>query len=230
MTYHTHCHQPVPHGLRRKPTAFRPRCSTEVRNADVRQAPWNLTFDLRERETEWTEANKARLIAIIAAQQLDISMSDMEQRLDSLMLLLPDLAGRLSSIQPAMVAALVQHLSLLPARLIAMKELFPCTNISVMVMQRPQLLLQTSEALASAAERLKQLLHLNDIDRLVEATPLLLSVECVEEVLLDMRRLLPAGTDVAAMLVADPSWLLRVQKGQRWLGEHPDSDPGELIS
>lgn len=55
-------------------------------------------------------------------------------------------------------------------------------------------------------------------------------MECVEEVLLDMRRLLPAGTDVAAMLVADPSWLLRVQKGQRWLGEHPDSDPGELIS
>jgi hypothetical protein len=31
------------------------------------------------------------------------------------------------------------------------------------------------------------------------------------------------------MLVQDPDWLLRVQRGQQWLGLHPDSQLGELV-
>jgi hypothetical protein len=36
---------------------------------------------------------QARLVALVAAQQLSIPMSDMEQRLEALMVMLPDLGG-----------------------------------------------------------------------------------------------------------------------------------------
>ncbi len=56
----------------------------------------------------------------------------------------------------------------------------------------------------------------------MEAQPGLLDLEAVGEVLQEMRRLMPAGTDCAAMLAADPGWLTRVERGQRRLGQHPD--------
>jgi hypothetical protein len=64
--------------------------------------------------------------------------------------------------------------------------------------------------------------------RLVEAQPLFLVIECVEQVLVEIQRLMP-GRDAAALLVQDPDWLLRVQRGQQWLGLHPDSQQGELV-
>jgi hypothetical protein len=64
--------------------------------------------------------------------------------------------------------------------------------------------------------------------RLAEAQPLFLVTECVEQVLAEIQRLMP-GKDAAAMLVQDPDWLLRVQRGQQWLGLHPDSQLGELV-
>lgn len=49
-----------------------------------------------------------------------------------------------------------------------------------------------------------------------------LDVEGVGEVLQEMGRLLPAGTDVKRLLVQDPSWMMRVERGQKRLGQHPD--------
>ena len=56
-------------------------------------APWSITFDLRERETLWTDENKARLVAIVAAEELRIPAEELDQALHSLMLLLPDLGA-----------------------------------------------------------------------------------------------------------------------------------------
>jgi hypothetical protein len=63
---------------------------------------------------------------------------------------------------------------------------------------------------------------------LVEAQPLLLVPECVGLALAELQRLLP-GVDAAALLASDPSWVLRLQRGQQWLGQHPDSVAGEQI-
>ncbi|WIA20357.1 hypothetical protein OEZ85_006188 [Tetradesmus obliquus] len=193
------------------------------------EAPWSLTFDLRERDTEWSDANKCRLVALVAAQQLAIPMADMEQRLEALMLLLPDLAGTIFKLQPGLLAGLTSDLAVTSSRLLALRELLPAANVSRVVAERPQLLLQDSSEVQQAVEVLQQLLHVERVDKLVEAQPLLLVTPCVEEVLADIRRLLP-GRDAEQLLAADPDWVLRVQRGQRWLGQHPDSDPGELIS
>jgi hypothetical protein len=50
----------------------------------------------------------------------------------------------------------------------------------------------------------------------------------VESVLEELQRLMP-NADAAGMLIDDPSWLLRAQHGQQWLGQHPDSEAGEQI-
>jgi hypothetical protein len=64
--------------------------------------------------------------------------------------------------------------------------------------------------------------------RLVEVQPLFLVTECVQQVLGEIQRLMP-NANAAALLVSDPDWLLRVQRGQQWLGLHPDSQLGEQV-
>jgi len=57
--------------------------------------------------------------------------------------------------------------------------------------------------------------------RLVEEVPLLLEVECVRASLSELARLMPR-VDGVRLLRDDPTWLLRLQSGQKWLGQHPD--------
>lgn len=59
----------------------------------------------------------------------------------------------------------------------------------------------------------------------VQEQPLLLDSECVGEALGELERLFPATTNVKHMLLRDPAYLLRVQRGQRRIGVHPDSFP-----
>jgi len=69
---------------------------------------------------------------------------------------------------------------------------------------------------------------LSAVCRLVETQPLFLVTECVREVLAEIQRLMPKS-NAAALLMSDPDWLLRVQRGQQWLGLHPDSQLGEQV-
>lgn len=59
----------------------------------------------------------------------------------------------------------------------------------------------------------------------IVAQPLLLDSEGVSEALEELRRLMPAGTNVQAMLMRDPDSILRVQRGQRRIGLNPDAFP-----
>lgn len=72
---------------------------------------------------------------------------------------------------------------------------------------------------------MKELLQLDDLSALAEQQPAFLDSEGVREALNEVKRLMPEATDASAMLRRDPSFLLRVQRGQRYLGENPDADP-----
>lgn len=200
----------------------------DPKQQDTVPAPWSLTFDLRERETEWTEENKARLIALVAAQQLSLPMAEMEARLEALMVMLPDLAGCIPRLQPSLLAALTSDLSTTSSRLLGLRELLPDANVSALVAARPQLLLQDTAEVQASVAALQQLLGVEHVDRLVEVQPLFLVTECVQQVLGEIQRLMP-NANAAALLVSDPDWLLRVQRGQQWLGLHPDSQLGEQV-
>ena len=48
-----------------------------------------------------------------------------------------------------------------------------------------------------------------------------MDAEAVEEVLEEMSRLMPKQ-DPKMVLIRDPSWLLKVERGTKRLGPHPD--------
>jgi hypothetical protein len=73
--------------------------------------------------------------------------------------------------------------------------------------------------------KVKRLLNVDCIARVVESEPRLLDSEIVEEALAELERLMPDGTNCRAMLLNDTSILFRVQRGQKRIGENPDSEP-----
>lgn len=56
----------------------------------------------------------------------------------------------------------------------------------------------------------------------VQDQPLLLDSECVAEALAELERLFPATTNVRHMLLRDPTYLLRVQRGKNRIGVHSE--------
>lgn len=185
------------------------------------QAPWSLTFDLRERETLWTEENQARLVRIVTGYQLNLSTEEVEQRLKELGALLPQLAGRVAYIKPATLAALLRNPSALPPRLISLLRLLPAAGVGALVASEPELLLLRDLAeIERDLERLGELLGPEaDLSRLVQQQPRFLDAELVAEVLDELRRLVPG--DPVATLLADPSWVLRVERGREAAGRRP---------
>ncbi|KIZ03573.1 hypothetical protein MNEG_4388 [Monoraphidium neglectum] len=149
--------------------------------------------------------------------------SKMEARLDQLAALLPDIGTRLASLRPQLVAPLVRDLEQLPGRMIALRELLPSANISAVVAAAPQVLLKGEDELRAAVAALRRLMAVDDRQAswLVGETWLFLEPDCVEDVLGTLGRLIP-GRPARELLLDDPTWLLRAQRGQRWLGEHPD--------
>ncbi|PRW21043.1 ATP-dependent zinc metalloprotease FTSH mitochondrial [Chlorella sorokiniana] len=182
-------------------------------------------WDLKERETLWSQENQARLVRIVAGYQLDLDVEEVEQRLAELQVLLPQLATRCAYLKPSTLAALLRDpAGALVPRLLSLRELLPGCDIGAAAAAEPELLLLRglSEVQADVA-RLQQLLGpVADLAALVQRQPRFLDAECVGEVLEELRRLMP-GKDAAQMLLADPSWLLRVERGRKRLGDDPDT-------
>ena len=55
--------------------------------------PWAITFDLRERNTLWTDENQARLVKVFVGEVLCEDGEVVEARLQQLCHLLPDLGS-----------------------------------------------------------------------------------------------------------------------------------------
>ncbi len=129
------------------------------------QNPWQFSYIQRERNSIWTDDNKvrnatttenesrivhqpqprhpkARLIKLIASNQLSISIRELEYRLFELSLLVPDLARRLHTLQPTTLASLLTDTAGVATRLITLRELLPAANVGVLVARQPDILLQ----------------------------------------------------------------------------------------
>ncbi|CAD7695303.1 unnamed protein product [Ostreobium quekettii] len=181
-----------------------------------------MTFDLRERDTLWTDENKARLVKLVASNQLKLSQEELELRLHELVSLVPDLGSKVHMLKPDLLAALLQDLDKAAHQMIRLKETFPDSNISLMVSKRPIMLLQDCDTIVIDARKVCALLRVENLDSLVDKHPGLLDIEAVEEVLDELRRMMPSGTDVRKMLANDPTLLLSAGRGTKRLGDHPD--------
>ncbi|KXZ47268.1 hypothetical protein GPECTOR_36g120 [Gonium pectorale] len=188
-------------------------------------APWQVGWQMNERNVYWNDDLKLRLIKRIAGDELGISDAEMDERLQQLGALLPGLESRLGKAPPKLVARLAANTGLVAQRLLQLKSLFPQANLSAMVNNRLTLLLDDDmEQLAAASARLRELIPAINVDRFVEMFPLVLDVECFEMALEDARRIMP-GMDVTAMLRSNPDVILSLVKGKNLIPYDQISNP-----
>ncbi|KAL3145878.1 hypothetical protein ABBQ38_015248 [Trebouxia sp. C0009 RCD-2024] len=190
--------------------------------ASERPPPWVLTFDIRERETEWTDENKARLVSLFAGQELGCGVEGVQRRMQDLVQVVPDLGKKVHTMKPGLLASLLRDTSLIAQRAARLRELLPHTNVSAMAAKLPEILLQEADETVSQVQQLKRQLGTDNVDQLVEDYPSLLDAELVEEALHELTRLMP-NSDPKRTLLRDPSVVLRVERGPKRLGPHPDS-------
>ncbi|GLC45449.1 hypothetical protein PLESTB_000617100 [Pleodorina starrii] len=188
-------------------------------------APWQVGWQMNERNMYWNDDLKVRLIKRIASDELGISDSEMDERLQELGTLLPGLQARLAKAPPKLVARLAANTGEVAQRLLRLKIAFPQANLTHMVNNRLGLLLDDDLGeVEAAAGRLRELLPGINVDRFVEMFPLVLDVECFEMALEDARRIMP-GIDVTAMLRANPDMILSLVKGKNMIPYDQISNP-----
>lgn len=74
-------------------------------------------------------------------------------------------AGKIPKLRPEILGALVRDLNVTSGKMLALRELLPQANVSRVVAERPQLLMQDSSEVAAAVEQLKKLLNLDSVDK-----------------------------------------------------------------
>ncbi|KAL4421626.1 hypothetical protein ABPG75_010917 [Micractinium tetrahymenae] len=185
--------------------------SVDIEEAAGGSAPWKMGYQCNERYLKWDSSAQRQLILIWVAQQLDLTMEQLEGRVAELALLLPDLDAKLDRLQAKLVLALVKDLSSTTARILELRRLLPSLDLSALLAQYPRLLVEVSPAqveaqLASLAAALPDSV---DIERLIAAEPMFLRAD-IGKVLAELRRLMP-GRDPVQLLLADPSGVLDMQ-------------------
>mmetsp|Transcript_6001 Transcript_6001/g.15472 ORF Transcript_6001/g.15472 Transcript_6001/m.15472 type:complete len:261 (+) Transcript_6001:168-950(+) len=185
--------------------------------AEAGAAPWSLLFDLRERETEWSDGNQARLVVAFAAQELGVAEEEVRRKLGELAVLMPDLSSRVGKLTPGTVTSLIRDTKVVALNMVQLKSIFPAANVSAAVAARPELALMPPEEVRREAAAVAELLGVDAVDDLVEEYPRILDAEAVSEALDMLRTLLP-GQDPRATLRATPSFMSRVERGKRRLG------------
>lgn len=168
----------------------------------------------------------------VAAQSMGISADDAQARLEQLALVLPDLQSQLHTMHPSVLSALLQDVEAVAEKMLALRRLFPAANVSGMVCAQPRRFVTHSiERITRDKAALQALLGIDAVkaDSIVERFPSFLDQQHVLEVLEEMGRFMGGTAEgLKATLANDPSWLLRVERGQQRLGINPDSQPGEL--
>ena len=125
---------------------------------------------------------QARLVRIVAGHQLDITIEEVELRLDELQVLLPRLASRCAAIKPSTLAALLRDPggALVPC-LITLRQLLPGADIACLAAAEPELLLlREASDLRRGLERLQELLGpAADVGAIAQRHPRMLDEELV---------------------------------------------------
>ncbi|KAK9813660.1 hypothetical protein WJX73_002170 [Symbiochloris irregularis] len=185
--------------------------------------PWVTIFDLRERDSAWLDSQQAALVKAFAQKELNMDSEELEELLTQLSTLLPDIGGRVSAMRPKNLAALLRDKDKVAERLVQLRQLLPELDVSALVARQPDLLAQEPETVKHNLETVASTLNVQPegLQDLLSQQAWFVDPEHVNHVLDELSRLMP-GKDARQFLVADPSWLLKVERGTKWLGPHPN--------
>ena len=153
-----------------------------------------------------------KLAVSCVARELNLDVATVNARLDSLRVLVPDLASRMSTMKAGDLARLAASVSNVAEAMVRLRRVFPTANVSARVAKRPQLLLMPAQDVQARAVALRELLPGVDADAAAAEQPRLLDIEETKAALEELRRLMP-GLNVVKMLANDTDLLTSVQTG-----------------
>lgn len=172
--------------------------------AQLSTAGTTTGFQINERYLEWDDSAARRLIKIYVAQELDQTIEWVDQRLDTLSALIPDLSIKLNKLQANLVLQLAKDPDAVAHRLLSLKQRLPGADLATMLWSCPWLFSKPSlEEIDGQLERLNNRLKGVRIDVLVETEPAVLLCD-IDKVLGDIRRLLPGEDDPVMVFVSAP--------------------------
>ena len=153
-----------------------------------------------------------KLAISCVARELQLDAAVVEARLESLRVLVPDLASRMSTMRAGDLARLAASVSDVAQAMVRLRRVFPTANVSAMVAKRPELLLMPAQDVEARAKALRELLPGVDADAAAAEQPRLLDIAETKAALEELRRLMP-GMNVVKMLANDTDLLTSVQTG-----------------
>lgn len=185
--------------------------------------PWTTIFDLRERDSAWLDTQQEALVKAFATKELNIELEELEERLQQLSSLLPDIGSKVRTLRLATLAELLRNHTVIAERLVQLRQMLPFVNVSRLVSKDVNLVLQDPQQLAAQVAEVAQALAVDEaqVQNLIEKQPRFVNPEHVNDVLDELRRLMPKR-DARSTLVDDPSWLLKVERGTKYMGPHPN--------
>eukprot|EP00884_Botryococcus_braunii_P013573 jgi/Botrbrau1/22216/Bobra.168_1s0047.1 len=202
----------------------RPKASMEDAHWTGTSGPWQVSWQMNERNLVWTEDLRNKMLQRYAWQKLGLTEEEAKRRLEELACIVPGIESRMSAMKADILVGFLSDTAGLAVRLISLKQLFPRGDPAQMVLARPSLALSSEglEAVQEAAERLRTLLPGVDVDRLVTEHPSMLDVDEFERAVAESQRILP-GLDVCHIMEVNPSLIFRFQRGSQLI---PYDEPG----
>lgn len=183
-------------------------------------APWELGYQMSEKNLAWNDDLKSRLLARVASERLGLTDEQLEHRLQLLNSLLPEIRNKLGMPANTLVQ-LLSDIDHLPERLMNLKATFPGANISKLAIRAPDLVLGfDTEHLQKIATILRELLPNVDVDKLVEENPSVLDVEEFQAAMQEAKRIMPK-LDLQMAMQVDPQLILSFQRGSQLIPYDP---------
>jgi hypothetical protein len=201
---------------RRRRSSSAGRCAAAAGGDRSFEAPWSFLAQTNERLLQWDDVSARALVRLQLRYKLDLGEEEVEARLEALAALLPDLAVRLEVTRADILAELLADLPALAARLLALRELLPRSDVSALAARLPALLTKAEFAPPAIAARLALIraqlgggVREAAVESMVSHEPLLLrAAVSVPDGLATAARLLGPRADAVAAFMADPAAFL----------------------
>lgn len=171
------------------------------------ETPWGFAFQMNERFLDWDASASKRLVRMTLAKKLNLTDDEVEARLAELGRLVPDMVNRMECTRADILLSMLQNTAGTVSMLMAMRELLPGVNVSLLVSRCPQILMDyTPQTLADRLESMRRVLPDVRVEALVDAEPHMLKAD-LDQVLASIRRIMP-GVDAVGVLLAQPHMVL----------------------
>jgi hypothetical protein len=200
---------------------FQPQLLSEEMQRSYQDAPWSRSFHLNERNLVWNDEFRERLLTKIAAEELNLSLAEVESRLLVLQTLMPDAVGKLANMNVSSLVLLLENIDEVPMRLLAVKSVFPDANASLLAIRSTWMLSrkystdELEQRLRRTADELRGLFPRLNVDKIVEENPEVLDVGALKEAMEEAKTM--GVKDVETLMGRDPQAILGFQRGGRMI-------------